>query len=260
MAQKQLLREAGRGKLKRAGLLLPLNLLRGRGRQTKHGLWLFMWPEQGMAQRLLQWEVVAPTSPSSHLRETEARSGDGRIEQQLGGTKSQKRCGRWARAGTPRWPYRQPTRTGCSYGRWLFFEAAGAGNHPATGERQRETLRTDKKIPAPRLRREEQRPARGTEPSPSEGARPRCGRRGQRCGRARLRSPFPLLPARVASSPLLLSPLAGSALAPSPFKVAPRDARRAGAAAGGPRRSPHPRLGVALNRLRAARSRIPGAV
>lgn len=90
MAQKQLLREAGRGKLKRVGLLLPLNLLRGRGRQTKHGLWLFVWPEQGMAQRLLQWEVVAPTSPSSHLRETEARGGDGRIEQQLGGPNPRK--------------------------------------------------------------------------------------------------------------------------------------------------------------------------
>lgn len=84
MAERQLLREAGRGKLKRAALLLPLNLRRGRGHQTKHGLWLFMWPEQGMAQRLLQWEVVAPT-PSSHLRETEARSGDARIKQHLRG-------------------------------------------------------------------------------------------------------------------------------------------------------------------------------
>lgn len=42
-----------------------------------------MWPEQGMAQRLPQGEVVAPTSPSSHIRETEARSGDPRIKQQV---------------------------------------------------------------------------------------------------------------------------------------------------------------------------------
>lgn len=95
----------------------------------------------------------------------------------------------WVRAVTPRMPYRQPTRKGCSCGRWLFLEAAGAGNHRGTGQRQRETLGTGKNNPAPRLRREKQRPARGRESSPFEGARPRCGRRGQRCGRARPRSP-----------------------------------------------------------------------
>lgn len=85
MAERQLLREAGRGKLKQTGLLLPLNLLRGRSRRTKHWLWLFMWPEQGMVQRLLQCEMVAPTSPSSHLRETEARGGGVCIKEQVGG-------------------------------------------------------------------------------------------------------------------------------------------------------------------------------
>lgn len=117
----------------------------------------------------------------------------------------------WVRAETPRLPYRQSTRTGCSYGRWLFLEAAGAGNHPGTDQLQRDP-RHGQKNPAPRLRREEQRPARGREPSAFEGARPRCGRRGQRCGRIRPRSPVspfsPLFPARVASWPLLPPSLA----------------------------------------------------